>query len=449
MKSEFVAAGKKYREQVPRKAHAVWKAAPDRPSIVDFINASNYDRVADLVSIRHARMNQGPFAFYRGNALVMAHDLSLVPHTDTHVQAIGDCHLMNFGGYATPERSLIFDANDFDETHPAPWDWDLKRLATSFVLAARDKQMKDSDGKDLAYTVVQSYRQSMQQFSTMSILDLWYLKFDIQDMIRNASSESIRQRLKQAVVRAQKASHEQVFNKITQRVIGSFEIADQHPLIYHPVDVQKEMQLIRQFIERYLVTLQNDKRFLFEKFSVVDLALKVVGVGSVGTRCMVALLMSNRNEPLFIQIKEARKSVLEQYTAPSVYQHSGERVVQGQRLVQAASDIFLGWSTGPEGRHFYLRQLRDRKIAPAIEQFNKDLLTAYARLCGKMLARAHAKTGNSDFICGYMGKSEALEDAISHFAVAYADQTEKDYIQFSKAVKSGKLPAAEDGKKQE
>ncbi|WP_158559265.1 DUF2252 domain-containing protein [Deminuibacter soli] len=443
MDTSKMAEGKKFREQLPRKSHALWQADKKRPAVLDFINASNYDRVQQLIPIRHARMNQSPFTFYRGNALIMAHDLSGMPHTNMQVQCIGDCHLMNFGGYATPERSLIFDANDFDETHPAPWEWDLKRLATSFVLAARDKQMKASDAKGLAFTVAQSYRTSMFQYMNMSVLDLWYLKFDVRDMMEQAKSDRVRDRLKQAIVRAEKASHEQVFNKITQKVIGSFEIADQHPLIYHPLDVKKEMLRIREFMVRYLNTIQDDKRFLFEKYEVVDLALKVVGIGSVGTRCMVALMMNDKHEPLFLQIKEARKSVLEAFTQPSKYKHSGERVVQGQRLVQAASDMFLGWSNDSEGRYYYLRQLRDRKIAPDIDSFDKELLTAYARLCGRMLARAHAKTGDVAFICGYMGKSESLDDAISDFALLYADQTERDFQQFSRAIKAGKLEVGE------
>lgn len=433
--------GKKIRDQVPRTSQGDFTLSPKRPTILQAINASNHDRVPELIPIRCGRMSVSPFAFYRGTADIMARDLSILPHTSLHVQAMGDCHLMNFGGFATPERNLIFDANDFDETLPAPWEWDIKRLATSFVLAARHNNMRETDAKQMAIDLVLAYRTAMAEYVQMNTLDLWYMKFEMQDLLNKARSEKVKTMLRDAMDKAQKSTQEKVFYKITQSVLGNFEIQDQHPLIYHPIDLVKQKKMVHAFLERYLETLQDDRRFLFSQYRVIDIALKVVGVGSVGTRCLVALMMNAKDEPLFMQIKEARNSVLEAYTGKSQYKHNGERVVQGQRLVQAASDMFLGWSTGLENRHYYLRQLRDRKIAPDVEHFDKEVMAAYAGLCGRVLARAHAKTGPGDVISGYLGKSDIVDEAIGKFAVAYADQTEKDYNDFMKAIKAGKLKA--------
>lgn len=443
-KSEMYQKGKKIRDDFPRKALAGLKLHHKRPGILQMITDSNYDRLQDLVPIRHQRMSESPFAFYRGTAGIMAQDLQHSPDPGIWVQAIGDCHLMNFGGFATPERTLIFDANDFDETHPAPWVWDLKRLGTSFVLAARNNGMSDKDGQELAYELCQAYRKYVHEFSDMHMLDLWYMKIDIDKIRKDAETDEGRKMLERAIEKSQKSTHQKTFYKLTQNVLGSSEITEQPPLIYHPFDVKKEIEQIRFFLDKYCDTLQNDRRWLFEQYHVVDVALKVVGVGSVGTRCYVALMMNQYDEPLFIQVKEARRSVLEPYTQKSVYAHHGQRVVEGQRLVQAASDIFLGWSTGPAGRHFYLRQLRDRKIAPDITQFEKNVLLGYAHVCGRMLARAHTKTGKGKLLAGYVGKSDSLDEAISKFSVAYANQTEIDYEAFMKAIRSGKLPVAKD-----
>ncbi|HEY9256972.1 DUF2252 domain-containing protein [Chitinophaga sp.] len=433
--------GKKIRDKVPRTSQGDFSLSPKRPTILQAIEASNYDRVTDLIPIRCGRMSTSPFAFYRGTADIMAHDLSFLPHTSLQVQAMGDCHLMNFGGFATPERNLIFDANDFDETLPAPWEWDIKRLATSFVLAARHNNMRETDARQMAIDMASAYRLAMAEYVQMNTLDLWYMKFEMQDLLNKARSEKVKTVLKDAMDKAQKSTPEKAFYKITQSVLGSFEILDQHPLIYHPIDLVKQKKMVQDFLNFYMNTLQADRRFLFSQYRIIDIALKVVGVGSVGTRCLVALMMNAKDEPLFMQIKEARTSVLEAYTSKSKHKHNGERIVQGQRLVQAASDMFLGWSTGEEGRHFYLRQLRDRKIAPDVEHFDKDVMAAYAGLCGKILARAHAKTGPGDVISGYLGKADVMDQAIGKFAVTYADQTEKDYAEFVKAIKAGKIKA--------
>lgn len=430
--------GKALRQKVNRKKHAIARSGTNRPSIIDMIRESDEDRVPELIPVRHARMSVSPFTFYRGTAGIMARDLAQLPNTGIIVQAIGDCHLMNFGGFATPERTLIFDANDFDETTPAPWEWDVKRLATSFVLASRNNQLKRQDAYDIAHLMVQSYLQHISAFSKMDILDLWYMKFDLETMRKNAKNERMKQMISQGIIDAQKSTSQKVFYKITADTMGQRTITEQPPLIYHTLDIKKDHAMIESFMDEYEHTLQADRRFLLKQYKLVDAALKVVGVGSVGTRCYVALMMNEMQHPLFLQIKEARQSVLAPYTVAGNYNHNGQRVVEGQRLVQAASDIFLGWATGEEGRHFYIRQLRDRKIAPDVEHFDRELLTAYAGLCGRMLARAHAKTGNAAMISEYAGrKSNTLVTALTEFAVTYADQTEKDYAAYMQAIKDG------------
>jgi len=444
MQSTMNTNGKEIRKTSSRKSHAIFELDPGRPSVVDMISGSNNDRLPELVPIRHHRMSASPFAFYRATASIMARDLSYLPNTGQQVQAIGDCHLMNFGGFSTPERTLIFDVNDFDETHPAPFEWDVKRLAASFVLASRHSNMSDANAKETAYILTKSYRESMTAFASMNMLDLWYMKFDLQGIRNEAKNEKAKRLLDSTITKAQKSNHQQSFYKLTSNVLGTFEITEQKPLVYHLIDVKKDKQMILQFMDQYRSTLQADRLWLFDQYKVIDVALKVVGVGSVGTRCFVVLLINEREEPLFIQVKEAGPSVLEAYTQKSTYNHQGQRVVEGQRLVQAASDIFLGWSTGPAGRHFYLRQLRDKKIGLDIENFDKELLAGYAKLCGRMLARAHAKAGNAALLSGYLGSSDVFDEAISEFGIRYADQTEKDYSDFMKAIKSGKLDVKED-----
>jgi len=435
---DYLAQGKSIRQQVGRKEHAEFKLNKTRPSVADMIKASDHDRLPKLIPVRHERMSISPFSFYRGTAGIMAYDLSTLPRTNIMVQAMGDCHLMNFGGFATPERTLVFDANDFDETLPASWEWDLKRLATSFVLAGRHNKLKERDARELAFIVSQSYRNHLIEFEKLNTLDLWYMKFDLQTLREKSKSTETRQMLQNEILQAQKQNVEKILYKTTKNVSGNFEIADQPPLIYHD-RTTNDKDILIHLLNYYMETLQGDRRWLLEQYHIVDFAVKAVGVGSVGTRCYVLLMMNDREEPLFIQVKEAKESVLEPYTGKSRFAHSGQRVVEGQRLVQTASDIFLGWSTGPAGRHFYLRQLRDKKISPDVEHFDNEVLKAYAKLCGRMLARAHAKTGNPSVLAGYMGRSEILDDAISRFAVAYADQTEKDYEDFTKAMKKGLL----------
>lgn len=437
-------AGKLLREKTPRSSHAALNIAADRPSVESMIEASNFDRLPDLVPIRHFRMTKSPFVFYRATASLMARDLSATPSSGIIVQACGDCHLMNFGGFATPERTMILDMNDFDETHPAPWEWDLKRLATSFFLAGREKAFTESDSMDITRSLVLSYQEKMNEYAKMNFLDLWYMKFSLEELERNAKTAEGRERVAKALKKAEQQTHDRVFYKITASILGKIEISDQPPLIYHPFDLEESKKELRSFVEFYKTTLQKDRKLLLDNYKLVDVALKVVGVGSVGTRCYVVLLMNDNDEPLFLQVKEARPSVLQPYTLQSEFQHMGERVVQGQRLIQSASDIFLGWATGPTGKHFYLRQLRDKKLSPQIEQFNKSLLASYAEICGNVLARAHCKTYQGPLICGYMGKGETFANAICTFASLYAGQTENDYNDFLAAVKNGKLPVKEE-----
>lgn len=440
-------AGKALREKTPRSEHAMWSVPLDRPSVEEMIGQSNHDRLPELIPIRHFRMSKSPFVFYRATALLMARDLSGTPSAGIIVQACGDCHLMNFGGFATPERTMIIDINDFDETSPAPWEWDLKRLATSFLLACREKGLTESDTKDVTMGLLYSYQKKIGEYASMNFLDLWYSKLTLEEVERHAKTKEGRDRLARAIRKANEQTHDSVFYKITADTLGKIEITDQRPLVYHPIDVQEHMNGIMAFMDHYKSTLQQDRKLLLDQYRVIDVALKVVGVGSVGTRCMVVLLMNDNKEPLFLQVKEAGPSVLEHYAGESVYQHPGERVVQGQRLIQTASDLFLGWATAPDGRNYYLRQLRDKKISPQIETFSKELIGGFARICGNTLARAHCKTGQGPLICGYIGKGDLFATAVFKFALAYADQTEKDYADFIQAVKAGKFEIADDAPK--
>lgn len=439
-------AGKELRTRTPRSSHAHWKAPADRPSVQQMIELSNHDRLPDLVPIRHFRMSKSPFVFYRATASLMARDLSSTPSSGITVQACGDCHLMNFGGFATPERTMVMDMNDFDETFPAPWEWDVKRLATSFMLACREKNFSDKEGHEMVMELVSSYRDKLNEYAEMNFLELWYTKLTVEDLRRFSESKKLQDRIDKAIRKVQDQSHEQVFYKITVDTLNRRLIGDQLPLIYHPFDMKESMDMINKFMGDYKNTLQPDRRLLLDQYRVIDVALKVVGVGSVGTRCFVVLMMNDNDEPLFMQVKEARQSVLEPYTQASRYGHEGERVVQGQRILQAASDIFLGWATGPNGRHYFLRQLRDKKVSPDVESFDKFLLTLYARLCGDILARAHCKSAQGPLICGYIGQGDQFPEAVCDFSVAYADQTEKDYKDFVKAVKEGKLPVKDEEK---
>jgi uncharacterized protein (DUF2252 family) len=346
------AAGKALRDKVPREWHGGWKKFKGRPSPIDILHKSDAGRIKELVPIRYGRMLQSPFAFYRGSAGLMASDLSRTPNTSLQVQACGDCHLMNFGGFATPERNIIFDINDFDETSRAPWEWDVKRLVASMVLAARSIGLSDSTGRDCAETAARSYREHMREFSRMDPLRVWYSNISAEDIIEIVP-KAVQKRMRKRIAKATSGSGSELdFPKLAGSIAGQTRITDQPPLIFHPEDVHapETWAEIDKVLHDYRETLADDLRRLLDRYRLVDVAIKVVGVGSVGRMCSIALLMSEANDPLFLQCKEAGESVLEPYAGKSVYEHHGQRVVMGQRLMQPASDIFLGWVTGRKGQ---------------------------------------------------------------------------------------------------
>ena len=440
-RDERRAAGRALRDKVPRENHARWKPPANRPDPVEILTASNDGRLPELVPIRHARMLTSPFAFLRGSAAVMASDLSRTPSTGLRVQACGDCHLMNFGAFATPERQMNFSINDFDETLPAPWEWDLKRLAASFVVAGRHIGLRERDSLGAAESVVRSYRQRMARYAKMRAFDLWYEHIDVEQII-TALPRAARKRLAARVAKTRARSVvEHDFPKLVE---GGRQPRIKHdpPLLFHlPAHQRKEAHRnFLQALEMYRGTLDDHYRVLLDRFRLYDLAIKVVGVGSVGTMCMVALLMADDDDPLFLQIKQANASVLEPYAGRSVYRHHGQRVVMGQRLMQSASDMMLGWTIGKLfGRHFYVRQLRDMKLSAIVETMEPETLKLYGMLCAGSLAWAHARSGDPVMISGYLGKSDVFDQAIVKFAAAYADQTETDYRRMRKAVRDGRL----------
>jgi uncharacterized protein (DUF2252 family) len=441
--ADRAAAGKALRAKVPWELQGGWKEAKGRANPIDLLRKSDVGRLRELVPIRYGRMLQSPFAFYRGAAGVMAADLARTPSTDLKVQACGDCHLMNFGGFATPERNIVFDINDFDETSPAPWEWDVKRLAASIMLAGRSIGLSDSKARDCAMSSARNYRQHMREFSKIDPLRVWYANISAEDvigMVPKASQKGVRKRVEKA---AAGSGSELDFPKLAGTVSGQIRITDQPPLIFHPESTRapEAQATLERIFRAYRETLPDDRRMLFDRYQLVDLAIKVVGIGSVGRRCWIALLMSEANDPLFLQIKEAVASVLEPYAGKSAYNHHGQRVVIGQRLMQPASDIFLGWMTALEGRQFYVRQLRDAKIKPLVETFNAEMLDVYAMACGWVLARAHAKVSDvSPTISGYLGSSsDEFDRAMGKFALAYADQAERDHAALKSAVRKGKV----------
>jgi len=433
--------GRALRAKVPRKSHAVWKAPSNRPDPVQLLMDSDTERIAKLLPIRYGRMSKSPFTFLRGAAAIMAFDLARTPTTRLRVQACGDCHIMNFGGFATPERNLIFDINDFDETLPAPWEWDLKRLTTSIEVAGRSAGSRSRDREKAVRAAVQSYREHMAEYAAMPALEVWYEHIDLQSLIKRMPEAEYRKQSTKAVEKARKKSiPSHVYPALADG--KEAEIKDDPPLIYHE-SKQRQPAYRRQAalsLKRYREHLLPAYRVLFDRYELQDIALKVVGIGSVGTYCEAALFTDPENAPLFLQIKEARASVLERYAGGSVFATHGERVVVGQRLMQAASDIFLGWTVGLEsGRHFYVRQLRDMKIRMPLDMTDPAFLAYFAEACGWALARAHGRSGDPAMIAGYMGSNAKFDDAIIKFATEYADQTESDYEVLKKAIKAGRI----------
>jgi uncharacterized protein (DUF2252 family) len=440
-RKEILAKGKSLRERCPRRSHGEFRPTRNRFDPLALLEASNKGRVPELIPIRWGRMLQSPFTFFRGAAAVMAADLAKTPSTGLHVQACGDCHLLNFGGFATPERRLAFDINDFDETLPAPWEWDLKRLAVSFVIAARNNDFSKGDARDAAQASVRSYRKRMIDFAGQRALDVWYARIDLDKIVDDFGDPETRRRLRKRIAKAaQRDVVEDDYPKMVAHNGGRPVIRDNPPLIYHWSHLPTSFgPALQKTVAAYRATLPEDRRVLLDRYRLVDLAAKVVGVGSVGTRCGVALFAAGDDDPLFLQVKEARRSVFEPYVGASPYANRGQRVVIGQRLMQAASDLFLGWAIGPQGTHFYVRQLRDMKLKPLTELFTPLTMREYAKTCGWALARAHARSGSPGMIAGYLGKSEAFDEALADFAVAYADQNERDWEALRKAVRDGRI----------
>ena len=418
-------AGKALRKQVPRRSHAEWSPVADRPDPISLLEEQNRTRLDYLVPLRFERMAASPFTFLRGTAVLMAADLAATPVSGIQVQMCGDAHLNNFGIFATPERNQVFDLNDFDETLPGPWEWDVKRLAASIIIAGRNNGFSRDVNRQAVLSCLATYRQRMWEYGDMRHLDVWYSRIDYASSLE-AVSESFRWWINKQSKRATRRTHVELAPKLMQEVNGQILIKPDPPLISR-LDDDELTNLLGSLVEEYRTTLREDRHVLLSKYRYVDVAHKVVGVGSVGTRCYVALLLgSDSNDPLFLQIKEARASVYERYLGRSVYANHGERVVMGQRLMQASSGIFLGW-TRLRSIDYYIRQLRDMKLSVDISTLSEGGFNEYAKFCGWALARAHARSGDPAMISGYLGQKDVFDQAIATFAELYADQAERDH----------------------
>ncbi|SDK81508.1 Uncharacterized conserved protein, DUF2252 family [Arthrobacter sp. ov407] len=464
---ERAAKGKQYREKTPVSSHTDWVPAPDRPDPVALLEEQNLTREQDLVPVRHGRMLVSPFTFYRGAAKVMAADLKDTPRGGLRVQLCGDAHLSNFGVFASPERTLLFDLNDFDETLPGPFEYDVKRMAASFTIAARNNAYTKEETHDVTLAAVRAYREAMAEFAQMGTLDIWYARLSEEQLMETLelavatqkgkalkkAAQGMEKVAKQNVAKAHTRDSLQALSKLAERVDGEYRIVSQPPIVIPARELGESFGMsadeiqraVREQLRSYRATLPDDRRILLERFEVIDVARKVVGVGSVGTRAFIALLQGrDEQDPLFLQVKEATRSVLEDHLPKSKFKQPGERVVQGQRMMQAASDIFLGWTKGvQDNRYLYWRQLRDMKGSAIVEGMKPLGMNLYANACGWTLARAHARSGDPIAIAAYLGKSDKFERSITDFSERYADQNEKDYEAFADAVRSGRLEAVE------
>jgi uncharacterized protein (DUF2252 family) len=485
---ERTARGKAARKAVFPSSHAGWKPVADRPDPIALLEEQNARREPDLVPVRHGRMMVSPFTFYRGAARIMATDLKDTPRAGLPTQLCGDAHLSNFGVFASPERALLFDLNDFDETLPGPFEYDVARLAASFAIAARNNGFSQADERTVTRAVVRAYREAMADFAQMGVMDIWYAHLSEQDMLatlralapepapiakkaakkgkqatkakqqaklakaQRATEQAGELRIQKAVDKARTRDSLQALSKLAEYVDGRYRIISQPPIVVparelfatYGITADEIQHIHHQELRAYRATLQSDRRHLLEKFELVDVARKVVGVGSVGTRAFIVLLQGrDEQDPLFLQVKEATTSVLEDHLPKSRHQ-PGSRVVHGQRMMQAASDIYLGWTKGyQEGRFLYWRQLRDMKGSADVDSLKPLGLEYYARLCGWTLARAHARSGDPVAIAAYLGKSDKFDVAMTDFSERYADQNERDYQAFLAAIKSGRLEAVE------
>ncbi|MDO8732547.1 MAG: DUF2252 domain-containing protein [Actinomycetota bacterium] len=441
--AERVEAGKRARKEHPRSTMGNWEVAADRPDPVEMLREQEAVRVQELVPIRHARMAVSPFTFYRGTAAVMAYDLGTYPSSGLTTQLCGDAHLSNFGVFASPDRSMLFDINDFDETHPGAFDWDVARMVASFYIAATDNQFSSTDRQLATLTAAASYRLAMAQYASMNDLDMWYSRVDAEFLLNLAQTEGGNKAAKNMdrnLAKARSRDRWSAINKLTIQADGVRQFVDDPPLLVRlPMDGVM-WEVIDGIFEQYRMTLLDDRRELLRKYHIVDFAHKVVGVGSVGLRAFVVLLQGRDPEDLLVlQVKEAVRSVLEPYSAHSRYKDEGHRVVAGQRMMQAASDVFLGWLVGPAGRHFYVRQLRDMKWSPEISTLTPRTLAGYAQICGKTLARGHARTGDSIKIASYLGTSDVFDQSMVAFSERYAAQVDTDFDAFKAALDDGSL----------
>lgn len=459
-RSERLNTGKDLRRQAPRGSHGDWSPAVDRSDPISLLQAQDVSRVQELVPIKYGRMLASPFAFLRGSAAVMAADLASSPATGIEAVLCGDAHLSNFGLFASPERRLIFDINDFDETFPGPWEWDLKRLAASAVVAGRENDFSEKKCRSLAFDIARTYAFAMGKFSEMHTLDVWYYHVDADSVlvVFEKTSKQGKKRAKKLVSKARSKTHQQTLQKLTRMENGKRRIINDPPLLIPLRDLRDKIKLsdaelramTEQVVEsawkQYLDSLPDERRFLLMRYQIVDAALRVGGVGSVGTRVSIVLLEgSHADDALILQLKEAGASVLEPYGAKRHYENHAERVVTGQRLMQATNDIFLGWhSSDLTDRDYYWRQLKDMKGSAEVSAMDYDSFRTYTGICAWCLAHAHARTGDEASIFGYIGKNDSFSEAIGDFAVAYADQTERDYQLLVEAVKSGRV-AAETG----
>ncbi|HEX5376784.1 MAG TPA: DUF2252 domain-containing protein [Solirubrobacterales bacterium] len=452
--AERAAIGKAARGDSPRSSHGEWAPAAGRPDPVELLESQATSRVGQLVPLRYGRMLASPFAFYRGAAAVMAADLAGTPRSGFDVQLCGDAHLSNFGAYASPDRELVFDVNDFDETLPGPWEWDAMRLAASFAVAGREGGFKRRERQAIVAAGMAEYREAMRRLAALGNLEVWYTKMDVPAIAERwgaAAGEKEVAAFRRNLAKTQAKDRMRALSKLTREVDGRLRIVSEPPLIV-PIDELAEETgadveaRVLEALADYRATLSEDRRALLDSYRFVDAALKVVGVGSVGTRAWVVLMLGRDDgDPLFLQVKEAQRSVLEPYATPSAFENQGERVVQGQRLVQAASDIMLGWvkTTGIDGqrRDFYVRQLWDMKGSVKVERMDPGALTAYAQICGTTLAHAHARSGDRIAIAAYLGKSDTFEKAMAAFAETYADQNERDYAALHSAAEDGRIQA--------